>query len=156
MGVRGPVPAKRTRPARTADGVKLRKLPSDSDGIFRRSGRDIPGITPADVALLELRGYWMEIAKDAMRQMRNPDKPDELTLTVQDTTHGDGTEMRKNALLIVLRSATEQIRAIDHELGASPMARARMPEVRDEDQLSFGEQFFKAAAEHLKASKRSE
>jgi phage terminase small subunit len=49
--------------------------------------------------------------------------------------------MRKNPLLIVLRSASEQIRANAQQLGATPLARARMPEPEHE-QMSLADILF--------------
>lgn len=142
----------------TAAGVRLRPLPEDADAIFRRLARDVDNLTAADVALLELLAYWMEIAKECRRQLAQPetagasdDQAAGLALTVTDTAHGNKEESRKHPLLIVLRTATEQIRALTAQLGASPMARARLPEVDADGQISFGEQFFQAAAKALKA-----
>jgi len=157
MGSRGIISKKRktANSVRTAQGVKLRPLPGEADAIFKRLAKDIDRLEPGDVGLVELQAYWLEIAKEARRQLAiiapaDADAP-RLTLTVTDTTHGDGTEPRKHPLLIVLRTATEQVRAIAAQLGASPMARARLPEVDAEGQMSFGEQFFQAAAAALKA-----
>ena len=61
--------------------------------------------------------------------------------TVTDTTHGNGEESRKNPLAIVLRTASEQIRANVQQLGATPMARARMPEPEHE-QMSLADILF--------------
>lgn len=144
----------------TSKGVRLRALPADADAIFRRLAKDIDGLEAGDVALLELQAYWLEIAKECRRQLTaiNTNQADAeqpgLALTVKDTAHGDGTEERKNPLLIVLRTATEQVRAIAQQLGASPMARARLPEVED-SQASFGEDFFRAAAAALNAKNRA-
>jgi phage terminase small subunit len=133
--------------------VRLRPLPDEADAIFRRLARDIDGLAPGDVALLELQSYWLEIAKECRRQlaaMGNTERPaaavadDDLVglaLTVKDTAHGDGTEERKNPLLIVLRTATEQVRAIAQQLGASPMARARLP-IEEPAQMSLAEMLF--------------
>ena len=147
----------------TSKGVRLRALPADADAIFRRLAKDIDGLEAGDVALLELQAYWLEIAKECRRQLNtSPSEtaqadPEQagLALTVKDTAHGDGTEERKNPLLIVLRTATEQVRAIAQQLGASPMARARLPEVED-SQASFGEDFFRAAAAALNAKNRAD
>lgn len=158
MGSRGPIAKKRQRTAQTAAGVRLRPLPEDADAIFRRLARDVDNLTAADVALLELLAYWMEIAKECRAQLTQPvvevtsdGQTAGLTLTVTDTAHGNKEESRKNPVLIVLRTATEQIRALAAQLGASPMARARLPEVDAEGQMSFGEQFFQAAAKALAA-----
>jgi phage terminase small subunit len=162
MGSRGPVGRKNAKSVRTDAGVRLRQLPNDADTIFKRLAKDINGLSAADVALLELMSYWMEIAKDCRAQLARPeskatsdDQLVGLVLTVADTTHGDGTEERKNPLLIVLRTATEQIRALAAQLGASPMARARLPEVED-SQASFGDDFFRAAAAALNAKNRAD
>jgi len=142
MGTRGPITKKRgtIRSARTATGVRLRPLPETAERIFSRLAKDIDRLEAEDAALVELLAYWMEIAKEARRQMQTADgadagRPDgvaaeieSLVLTVTDTTHGNKEEGRKNPLLIVLRTATEQIRALAQVLGASPLARARLPE----------------------------
>lgn len=62
-------------------------------------------------------------------------------LTVLDTAHGNGEEERKNPKLIILRTASEQIRANAQQLGATPMARARMPEPEHE-QMSLADILF--------------
>ena len=166
MGARGPIGKAKARAVQTSKGVRLRALPADADAIFRRLAKDIDGLEAGDVALLELQAYWLEIAKECRRQLTAintnpsdtvqaaPEQPG-LALTVKDTAHGDGTEERKNPLLIVLRTATEQVRAIAQQLGASPMARARLPEVED-SQASFGEDFFRAAAAALNAKNRAD
>lgn len=158
MGSRGPV-AKRAKSVRTAGGRRLRALPDDADAIFRRLAKDLGDLEAGDVALLEDTARWAAVAKAAYAGLGLAKPAEERTpnegLTVPDTAHGDGTEMRKNPLLIVLRTASEQIRANAQQLGATPMARARMPE-REDDQMSFGEQFFQAAAERLRATKPGE
>ena len=151
MGSRGPIPAKRQRAATTATGTRLRRLPDDADAIFRRLVRDIAGLTAADVMVVENTAQWAAIAKAAYKQLRGEEKqptPEqllrqeiEMLLTVTDTTHGSGEESRKNPLLIVLRTASEQIRANAQQLGATPMARARMPEPEHE-QMSLADILF--------------
>lgn len=125
----------------------------ESDAIFRRLARDIDGLSPADVALLELLSYWIEIAKECREQLATPvmaatsdDQLIGLVLTVADTAHGNGTENRRNPLLIVLRTATEQIRALAQQLGASPMARARLPEPEEQDRMSLADILFSDVA----------
>jgi len=135
MGSRGPIPSKRQRAATTATGTRLRRLPDDADAIFRRLVKDIAGLTIADVAILEDTARWTAIAKRAYREL------DMEGLTVTDTTHGNGEESRKNPLAIVLRTASEQIRANVQQLGATPMARARMPEPEHE-QMSLADILF--------------
>ena len=135
MGSRGPLPKRSTRAATTATGVKFRHLPDDADAIFRRLVKDIVGVTIADVAILEDTARWTAIAKRAYREL------DVEGLTVTDTTHGNGEESRKNPLAIVLRTASEQIRANAQQLGATPMARARMPEPEHE-QMSLADILF--------------
>ncbi len=159
MGSRGPLPKRTAQGARTAKGVKLRRLPDDADAIFRRLVRDIVGLTEADVALVEDTARWVAVAKGAYSQLltdkaqadADPNAVDvfekqeiEMTLTVTDTTHGNKEESRKNPLLIVMRTASEQIRANAQQLGATPLARARMPEVQAE-QLSLAEDLFAEA-----------
>lgn len=153
MGSRGPV-AKRARSARTAEGKRLRQLPDDADAIFRRLVRDIDGLAAGDVAVVEDMARWAAVAKHAYAGLALGKAAEERTpnegLTVADTAHGDGTEMRKNPLLIVLRTASEQIRANAQQLGATPMARARLPE-KEPEQLSLAEILFAdmdSAAKH--------
>lgn len=134
MGSRGPLP-RRAKVARTADGVKLRRLPDDADAIFRRLVRDIAGLTTADVALVEDTARWVAIGKEAYKQLSDEG------LTVTDTAHGSQEESRKNPLLIVLRTASEQTRANAQQLGATPLARARMPE-QEAEQLSLADVLF--------------
>jgi phage terminase small subunit len=151
MGVRGPLPKRRTASARTADGVRLRQLPEDADAIFKRLARDIAGLTPADVAIVEDTARWTAIAKAAYSQLRGDEKAPtgeqleqqevEMLLTVTDTAHGNKEESRKNPLLIVLRTASEQIRANVQQLGATPLARARMPEP-EHKQMSLADILF--------------
>ena len=144
MGSRGPV-AKRAKSVRTAGGRRLRALPDEADAIFRRLARDIDGLEAGDVALLEDTARWAAVAKAAYAGLGLAKPAEERTpnegLTVPDTTHGDGTEVRKNPLLIVLRTASEQIRANAQQLGASPMARARLPE-KEAEQLSLADILF--------------
>lgn len=144
MGARGPLPTKRT--AHAATGTRLRKLPDDADAIFRRLARDVADLEAGDAALVEDTARWLAIAKRAYADLHGED--DEMALTVTDTAHGNKEESRKNPLLIVLRTASEQIRANAQQLGASPMARARLPD-RELEQGSFGEQFFQLAAQRL-------
>lgn len=150
MGSRGPV-AKRARTITTANGQRLKRLPDDTDAIFRRLVRDIVGLTPADVALVEDTARWAAIAKAAYAQLIEGEQAPtgkqmerqeiEMCLTVTDTTHGNKEESRKNPLLIVLRTASEQLRANTQQLGATPLARARMPEPEHE-QLSLADILF--------------
>lgn len=144
MGSRGPVP-KRATTAKTTNGKRLRQLPDDADAIFRRLVRDLDRLEPGDVALLEDTARWAAVAKHAYAGLGLAKPAEERTpnegLTVPDTAHGDGTEMRKNPLLIVLRTASEQIRANAQQLGASPMARARLPE-KEAEQLSLADILF--------------
>lgn len=135
------------RMGRSSTGERLRPLPEHAEMIFRRLARDVEGLTAADVALVELAAYWLEIAKECRRQLAAPalgppaEQGERLALTVTDTAHGNQEEARKNPLLIVLRTATEQVRAICAQLGASPMARARLPEPEPE-QMSLAEILF--------------
>ena len=138
----------------------MRQLPESADAIFVRLARDVDSLAPADVALVELMAYWLEIAKECRRQMaedgKNPATPEseiELRLTVTDTTHGNKEESRKSPLLIVLRTATEQVRALAAQLGASPMARARLPQPEAE-QLDWAEILFSGVGQP--AGKRNE
>lgn len=153
MGSRGPIPKKTLRSTKTPRGVRLRPLPDTAEAIFVRLAKDNERLAAEDAPLVELMAYWLEIAKEARRQMLKVDgddagRPDvmkqeieALMLTVTDTTHGNKEESRKNPLLIVLRTATEQVRAIAQQLGSSPSARARLPEPETE-QLSLAEILF--------------
>lgn len=157
MGSRGPLPKRRAASARTADGVRLRQLPDEADAIFKRLARDITGLTPADVAIVEDTARWTAVAKAAYAQLLAGEKqptPEqmerqevEMLLTVTDTAHGNKEESRKNPLLIVMRTASEQIRANAQQLGATPLARARMPEPEHE-QLSLADILFGDAVTH--------
>jgi phage terminase small subunit len=136
---------KRKRDGQTGQSRRLRKLPDDADAIFRRLTRDIGNLTAADVALVEDTARWAAVARAAyaglaLHKPENERTPNE-GLTVPDTTHGDGTEMRKSPLLIVLRTASEQLRANAQQLGATPLARARLPEPETE-QLSLADVLF--------------
>ena len=113
----------------------MRRLPSEADAIFLRLVRDIVGLTPADVAMVEDTARWIAVAKDAYADLATEG------LTVTDTAHGNQEESRKNPLLIVMRTASEQIRANAQQLGATPLARARMPEPEHE-QLSLADILF--------------
>lgn len=135
MGSRGPLPKRRAASARTADGVRLRQLPDEADAIFKRLARDIAGLTPADVAIVEDTARWAAVAKLTYAELL------EEGMTVTDTAHGNKEEARKNPLLIVLRTASEQIRANVQQLGATPLARARMPEPEHE-QMSLADILF--------------
>jgi P27 family predicted phage terminase small subunit len=117
----------------------MRQLPDEADAIFRRLARDITGLTIADVAILEDTARWTAIAKRAYRELNVEG------LTVTDTTHGNGEESRKNPLAIVLRTASEQLRANAQQLGATPLARARMPEPEHE-QMSLADILFSDVA----------
>ena len=146
MGVRGPLPKRTAQSARTAKGVKLRKLPDEFDAIFLRLVRDVPDLIPADVPMVEDQARWISIAKEAYRQLADVPQTIEkaierLLLTVTDTAHGNKEESRKSPLLIVLRTASEQIRANAQQLGATPLARARMPEAEPE-QMSLADALF--------------
>ncbi len=134
MGSRGPLP-KRAKSARTAKGVRLRPLPAEADAIFRRLVHDIDGLTIADVAMLEDTARWVAIGKSAFVQLQ------EEGLLVTDTAHGNKEESRKNPLLIVLRTVSEQVRANAAHLGATPLARARMPQP-DAEQMSLADILF--------------
>lgn len=115
-------------------------MPDGAPAIFRRLARDIDGLTAADAALLEDMARWAAIAQSAYAQLGATDATG-LALTMTDTGHGDGRESRKNPLLIVLRTASEQIRANAQQLGATPMARARLPQP-EEGEMSLAEILF--------------
>lgn len=152
MGARGPLPKKRMMRDSTSNR-RVRGLPADAAAIYRRLVRDIAGLDVSDAALVEDLARWVAIAKRAYADLH--DGAGEMSLTVTDTAHGNQEEGRKNPLLIVLRTASEQIRANAQQLGASPMARARLPAPPTETG-SFGEQFFQMAAERLNAKQKRE
>jgi phage terminase small subunit len=146
---------------KTADGRRLRRLPADADAIARRLARDIPGLTDADMALVEDTARWVAVAAGAYSQLiEGKPQPtaeqlerqevETLLLTVTDTAHGNKEESRKNPLLIVMRTASEQIRANAQQLGASPLSRARMPEP-EREQLSLADVLFGDAVAHAPA-----
>lgn len=139
MGSRGPIPAKRQRAATTADGVKFRRVPEDPDAILRWLWKNTPGVTIADIPLLMAHAAWIHTLIRTDKELRG------APLTVLDTAHGNGEEERKNPLLIILRTASEQIRANAQQLGATPMARARMPEPEHE-QMSLADILFSDVA----------
>jgi P27 family predicted phage terminase small subunit len=136
MGSRGPLPKKRATSARTAGGQRLRQLPDEADAIFKRLAKDIAGLTPADAAIVEDTARWAAVAKATYADLLAEG------LTVTDTAHGNKEESRKNPLLIILRTASEQIRANAQQLGATPMARARMPAADSGEQMSLAELLF--------------
>lgn len=151
MGSRGPIGKKQLNTQ--AKAKALRMLPADYDRTARRMLRDLDGLTIADVALVEDMARWVTIGQEAFRQLRRvaaaaaeagaaPAKDaDRLALTVTDTTHGNGEEARKNPLLIVLRTASEQLRADAAQLGATPMARARLPQ-NEQNEMSLADMLF--------------
>jgi phage terminase small subunit len=148
MGTRGPIAKKgkqtRAGSLRAADGQRLRRLPADADAIARRLARDIPNLTNADVALVEDTARWVAVAAGAYSQLIGGEAQPtgeqlvsqeiQMRLTVTDTAHGNKEEARKNPLLIVMRTASEQIRANAQQLGASPAARARLPEPEGDEE----------------------
>lgn len=115
--------------------MRLRQLPDEADAIFKRLAKDIAGLTPADVAIVEDTARWAAVARKTYGELLAEG------LTVTDTAHGNKEEARKNPLLIVLRTASEQIRANAQQLGATPLARARMPEAEHE-QMSLADILF--------------
>lgn len=148
MGTRGPLPAKRSKSFKAADGQRLRLLPAERDAIARRLARDIPGLEQADMALVEDMADWVAVRKEAFRQLQQVPATDAgrpvdalLQLLTTDTAHGNKDESRKSPLLIVMRTASEQIRADAQQLGASPMARARMPQ-EELEQASLADLLF--------------
>lgn len=140
MGARGPIGKKRrARSVTTAGGVKLRQLPPGADAIFARLAKDVEGLEAADVALVQATAVWVEVLLAARDDLENEDGS--LALTVTDTAHGNKEEARKNPLLIVMRTASEQIRANAQQLGMSPAARARLPE-KEAEQMSLADILF--------------
>lgn len=140
MGARGPIGTKRrARSVTTADGKRLRQLPPSADAIFARLAKDVDGLEPADVAMVQATAVWVEVLLAAMDDLKQDDGS--LALTVTDTAHGNQKESRKNPLLIVMRTASEQIRANAQHLGMSPAARARLPE-KELEQMSLADILF--------------
>lgn len=137
MGARGPIGNKRRRAAAaaTAGGVKVRQLPDDVTAMFKRVVKDLPAASAIDAALVEqfCQAAWLQRA--AFQELVA------AGLTVLDTTHGNGEELRRHPLTITWRGAAAELRAVAVQLGASPMARARMPEPEHE-QLSLAEELF--------------
>lgn len=119
--------------------MRLRQLPDEADAIFKRLAHDITGLTPADVAIVEDTARWAAVAKLTYTELLAEG------MTVTDTAHGNKEESRKNPLLIILRTASEQIRANVQQLGATPLARARMPEPEHE-QMSLADILFSDVA----------
>lgn len=137
MGARGPISNKRRRAASaaTAGGVKVKALPDDLVAMFKRVVRDSPGVTAADAALIEqmVQAAWLQRA--AFQVLLDEG------LTVLDTTHGNGEEIRRHPVTITWRAAAAELRAVAAQLGASPMARARLPQ-QEHEQLSLAEILF--------------
>ena len=144
MGARGPVKKRASRGVRTEDGVVLRPLAGRADAIFRRLAAEVEGLTAADVAMVQATAYWVEVLVAARDGMTSEDGG--LTLTETDTAHGNKEEERKNPLLIVMRTASEQIRANAQHLGMSPAARARLPE-KEGEQMSLADLLFAESAD---------
>lgn len=175
MGTRGPIargPGARAKSLKSAEGRRLRRLPADADAIARRLARDVAGLTDADMALVEDMAQWVAISKEAFRQLREPlgqpgqpqpqpGQPQQgqaddaaieavLALLMTDTAHGNKEEARKSPLLIVMRTASEQIRADAAQLGASPLSRARLPEPERDDE-SIADVLFAGMNRHERA-----
>lgn len=143
MGARGPISGKRRRTisGATAAGTRVRRLPEEPAGVFKRLVRDLPGATPADAALIEQMAQALLLARWAFDVLAENGPDGERNLLEQDTAHGDGQEMRRHPMWMAWRTASEQLRAAAQQLGASPMARARMPEPEGE-QLSLADILF--------------
>ena len=99
--------------------------------------------------ILEDTARWAAVAKQAYTELQSEG------LTVLDTAHGNGEETRKNPLLIVMRTASEQIRANAQQLGATPLARARLPE-REAEQMTLGEEFMEIARRRRSQASKDE
>lgn len=144
MGSRGPISNKRKRAASaaTTGGARVRELPDDAVAMFKRVVRDNPSLAPADAAMVEQMVQAALLARWAFAELSKAGPDGSLhNLMEQDTTHGDGTEMRRHPMWIAWRTASEQLRAAAQQLGATPMARARMPEPEIE-QLSLADVLF--------------
>lgn len=150
MGSRGPISNKRRRAASaaTAGGQRIRELPDDALAMFRRLVKENDQLRPADAAMVEQMVQAALLARWAFAELAKagPDGSPH-NLMEQDTTHGDGTEMRRHPMWIAWRTASEQLRAAAQQLGATPMARARMPEPEIE-QLSLADVLFGDAMAH--------
>jgi hypothetical protein len=132
VGTRGALPKeKKIAIATGVKGARLARFPKTVDACFARLVGDIGILAPADAALAEDTARWICVANAAFAQLG--DEKTGLDLTITDTAHGNGQEARKNPLLIILRTASEQIRANVQQLGATPLARARMPDPEEEE-----------------------
>ena len=158
MGTRGPISKRKkyTTSAATTSGERLRELPDDVVAMFKRVVKDNPSLTAADAAMVEqmvqsallARWAFVELAK------QGPDGSPH-NLMEQDTAHGDGSEMRRHPMWMAWRTASEQLRAAAQQLGATPMARARLPEPETE-QLTLADVLFGDAAKHPKTASKDE
>lgn len=127
----------------------MRELPDDVLAMFKRVVKDNPSLSPADAAMVEQMVQAALLARWAFAELAKagPDGSPH-NLLEQDTAHGDGQEMRRHPMWMAWRTASEQLRAAAQQLGATPMARARMPEPEVE-QMSLADILFSdVKAEH--------
>lgn len=144
MGARGPISSKRkyTTAASTANGARVRELPDDALAMFKRVVKDNPSLSPADAAMVEQLVQAALLARWAFAELAKAGPTGSAhNLMEQDTAHGDGSEMRRHPMWMAWRTASEQLRAAAQQLGATPMARARMPEPQTE-QMSLADILF--------------
>lgn len=150
MGARGPISSKNMRSisAATSGGARVRELPDDAVAMFKRLVRDNPSLLPADAAMVEQMVQAALLARWAFAELAKAGPDGSLhNLLEQDTAHGDGQEMRRHPMWMAWRTASEQLRAVAQQLGATPMARARMPEPEAE-QLTLADVLFGDAVAH--------
>ena len=144
MGVYGPIP-RTSRGGRTAASGRPRRLPDDFEAIFKRIVKDVPDPTAADAVVIEDSARWVAIAHLAFAAIIRDG------VLQADTAHGDHTESRKHPALMVLRSASERLLANAHQLGGTPMSRARLP-VAEETGASLADILMAEALEHASES----
>lgn len=157
MGARGPISnkIKRQVSAATAGGQRVKTLPDDAEQMFKRLIKENPTLTAADAAMVEQMVQAALLARWAFAELAKT-SPDggSHNLMEQDTAHGDGTEMRRHPMWMAWRTASEQLRAAAQQLGATPMARARMPEPETE-QLTLADVLFGDAMSQQPATKET-
>lgn len=109
------------------------------DRLYRRLVADNERLTPADAGIIEIQAQAILLAKWAFAELEKSGADGQPhNLLERDTTHGDGTEMRRHPLWIAWRTAAEQYRSAAQQTGGTPMSRSRMPDVADE-QMSLAE-----------------
>ena len=144
MGARGPLPKRRA--LTSADGGRIRRLPVGERAAWRQLVADNPLLTPADASLVDVLLQATMLARWSYEVMAQPGPEGQAhTLLERDTAHGDGQEMRRHPLWMAWRMAADMVVKASGQLGASPMARARMPEPEEQD-VSIAELLFAEAS----------